>query len=571
MVAQVTQLPLLPDPKLSDRSGRSSHSYKRAQVREVLKQIEDKTNVVFSRQVEEEDPYQAFYGQHRLLEPTFSFNTLYRVYSESDVLQSCVEAMQNNVDGFGYDLLFLGDDINDKNTPAAQAEFERAKNFFDYANDEESWRTIRKLMREDFEVLGNGAFEVVRNLRGEVQMVFQAPFRTLRISASPGRKIVVDVTLPRNGKMITVKRAKHFRKFAQLSNSGKYLRWFKEIGDPRIMDATTGLYTNSPKVRASEIWHWINPFGGSIYGIPRWIGAVLDVLGRRKGQFLNYDLFENQGIPPMAVMVSGGVLSDDSLDELENIIRGLRGVEKFNRVMLLESNVESVGLEEKGNAKLELKNLTEYRSEDLMFDRYLQATEKTIRHRYRLPPLYVGGAETFTHATAKAAQNIAEEQVFIPEREDFDEPINLHVMRGQLEITLWRYVSKGPKTVGAEEIQKGVKTFSDVGALSINHAIDRANAALGLDMTKLKEPWANYPLPMVLKLLELGQLDDLEGIADVKAIAAQIPAPPQQKLLPGVTQKMFKSDMFNPDEQSLYKLLINIQNAIDTGTFACDV
>jgi len=570
MTAEITQLPLAPQPKLGKRN---AHSYKRLNLRQVLKQVEDTANVVFSRQVEEEDQFQSFYGENRLLEPLFNFNTLYRVYLESDVLQSCVEAMQNNVDGFGYDLQFLGDDINEKDTPAAQARYQAAKNFFDYANDEESWRTIRKLMREDYEVLGNGAFEVVRNLRGEIQMVFHAPFKNLRVSASPGRKVAVDVQLPRNGKLITVRRAKHFRKFAQLSNSGKYLRWFKEIGDPRTMDALSGEYVNDPKIKASEIWHWKYQFGGEIYGYPRWIGAVLDVLGRRKGQFLNFDLFDNQGIPPMAVMVSGGVLSDDSLDELETIIRGLRGVEKWNRVMLLESNVESVGLEEKGNAKLELKNLTEYRNEDLMFARYLEATEKTIRHRYRLPPLYVGGAETFTHATAKAAQTIAEEQVFIPEREDFDEPINLHVMRGYLGITDWKYVSKGPKTVGSDEIQKGVKTFSEVGALSINHAIDRANAALGLQMSKLKEPWANYPLPMVLKLLELGQLDNLEALADITAIQAALPKPvaPQQKLLPGVTQKMFKSDMFSPDEQSLYKLLVNIQNAIDTGTFACNV
>jgi len=123
----------------------------------------------------------------------------------------------------------------------------------------------------------------------------------------------------------------------------------------------------------------------------------------------------------------------------------MRGVEKWNKVLLLESNIETVGLEEKGTARIELKNLSEYRKEDQMFGNYLESTEKNIRHRFRLPPLFTGSAESFTHATAKSAQVVAEEQVFVPERSSFDEAVNGEVVFREFQAEKWKYKTSGHK------------------------------------------------------------------------------------------------------------------------------
>lgn len=528
-------------------------------------------NALYSRQVEDElDPFHNLYDRNQLIVPPYDFGKLFRIYEESDVLQSCVEAMRNNIDGFGYQLQFLGDDRKDKKLPLAVAEKATVSNFFDQVNEGQSFTTIRKLRREDVEILGNGAFEVIRNRLNRIQMLYYMPFKKLRLTFLDTTPINIPITLLRDGKKVKVVVKRYFRKFAQVGASGKKLRWFKEFGDPRTMSATTGEFTLNPKIKASEIMHHKLSFGGAPYGLPRWIGAILDAMGRRSATYVNYDLFESQGIPPMAVLVSGGVLTDESIEELSDIIRSLRGVGKWNKIMLLESNVESVGLEDKGSAKIELKNLAEYRKEDQMFNQYLEATEKHIRHRFRLPPLYVGAAETFTHATAKAAQTVAEEQVFIPERMESDEEVNTHIVKNELGIEQWKYKSKGPKIVGSTDIPKGVETFARSGAFSINHAIEQANAAFGLEMSKYEESWADYPIPMITELLKAGRLKNVEEIAEKvqetqTAINTASNTPVKSKVkqlqLPG--QTLVKKSAFSDEELSLYHTLKSIQLTIE--------
>ena len=561
--------------KTEEVSRINMRSYKRQQLRDFGNLVQKADEVMFSRQVEENDPFDTLYAEERLLKPVYDFTRLYTVFEESDILQTCVDAMKWNVDGFGYKLQFLGDDKTDKDKPESEAQRVKAENFFDQVNGEESFATIRKKSREDYEVLGNGAFEFVRNRIGDLQMIYHAPFNRIRISALSGRSVNVPVQIMRNGKEVTVTVRRYFRKFCQVDEFARRLRWFKALGDPREMDYRTGIYGPvSPQFRATELWHIRNEFAGNTYGMPRWIGAIFQVLGRRSASYVNYDLFQNQGIPPFLILVSGGVLSDDSIDEVESILRGMRGLENFNRAGILESTIEGLGIDEKGSARIEVKNMAEYRKEDQLFDRYLTTAKADIRHRYRLPDLYVGQSETYTHATAKAAQTVAEEQVFIPERGDFDEKVNLLLMRKELGITLWRYQSKGPRIVGSQELSAGVSTFSSVGAFTINHAIDVANDALGLEMSKFTELWADYPVAMVLELVKTGNLKGIDPIALATAEqnAAQLPGPAKPKLLPAMTAKMFKSDMFAPDEQSLYKFLVNFQAMMDSDVVGsgCD-
>ena len=97
------------------------HKNLRAALFNVRKADGTEGTIAGSRRVEE-DPFRTYYSKENLLVPPYDFNQLYLAYEESDILQSCVEAMQQNVDGFGYSLRFLGDDIKQKESTEAIAQ-----------------------------------------------------------------------------------------------------------------------------------------------------------------------------------------------------------------------------------------------------------------------------------------------------------------------------------------------------------------------------------------------------------------------------------------------------------------
>jgi len=647
---------------------------------------------VASRQVEiESDSFTSFYSKYHLLQPAYSFSNLYKFYEESDVLQTCIDAFIQNVDGFGYMLQFLGDDTKDRDSKPALTEYNKLTEFFNKVNDRQSFRTVRKEFRKELEIIGISGFEFIRNLNHEITMIYHAKFLNLRMTSRDTIPTEVEASVRRNGKTVKITVKKYFRRFAQVDIGGKTIVWFKEFGDPRHMDKTTGTYYDSPKKckggLASEILYIKNDVGNEPYGLPRWIGSILQVLGRRNAQYVNYDLFESQGIPPMAIMVSGGILNDASIEELEAAVQSMRGVGNFNKILVLESVPQSTGLDDKGTAKIDMKNLTEFRKEDQMFKDFMATAKNDVRESYRMPDLYIGqnsnycvddvtetltengwkkywevtpgekiatfnpdtsmieyhvpendgkpfvfdfngdlihfkndavdfactpqhkmwfgsyryqpqmtwekakasrlveflengnlayfsimdeelsfavagvgnedvsllpykgkvycfevknhlfitrrngkiGIHSNTHSTAKASQRVAEEQVFIPEREDFDEIVNTLLVGNEFNCHLWKYASKGPRIVGASEVSDGVEVFGKSGAFTINNAIEQANAAFSTQMSKFDKPWANYPFPLVLEMIKQGRLVIDELVTEVLP-----PVKPDTEVVPDV-------------------------------------
>jgi len=465
------------------------------------------TDEQIGRQRELVDPFAGYYNKFsNIIPPPLAFSSLYTIYEQSDILQSCVNAMINNIDGFGYLLDFIGNDVTEKDSPQAIAEYEELKNFFDQVNEDESFQTVRRQMRLDYEVTGNACLEIVRFPQSrKIAAIYYMPVLDTRMCLLDEEVVPCTVMLYRKGEMQEITVNRRFRSYVQVTNDTQALRWFKTLGDPRPMDSLTG-ERKQTKNQATEVLWLKQPFGGATYGIPRYIGGITDVRGRSLAQFVNYDLFDHQGIAPVIVMVENGSLTDESRNELEQVFRNMRGPENFNRAVLIEAMPELQGLDDKSNVRIDIKNMNDYRHDDLMFINYLNKTENVIRQTFRLPPLYTGSSQEYSFATSYSSQQIAEEQVFNPERLIFDEIVNNKIIRPEFGSRYWIYRTKGPRVGSADQLRMVVKELVNAGALSVDNTIQIANELLGTQFSPYETEWSKMPAAFVRAMIQSGRM-----------------------------------------------------------------
>jgi PBSX family phage portal protein len=288
--------------------------------------------------------------------------------------------------------------------------------------------------------------------------------------------------------------------------------WFKSFGDPRVVSRATGTVfldletfekwaaENMPGDQpANELIHFRVGRPGGAYGTPRWIGNLLSVLGSRAADEVNFDYFDNKTVPPMALLISGGRLGADDVSRIENFIRdNVKGRQNFHKILLLEANADNTQMV--GTAvppRIEFKPLTSAQHGDALFQNYDERNMDKVSSSFRMPRLMRGDVRDFNRATAHAALRFAEEQVFEPERREFDDILNSTIL-AELGILLWRVKSLPTRSRDPELISKIVGEQTRAGNLRPNEARDLLSAPLGKDLDPVKEKWGQQPLQLTL-------------------------------------------------------------------------
>jgi PBSX family phage portal protein len=329
----------------------------------------------------------------------------------------------------------------------------RVLSFFDACTVEESFTSLRRRTRQDLEVTGNAYWEILRDDRGRVTQFVYLPVSTMRLTTQ-GREFV-PVIVPRRLTPITVireKRSRRFRRFVQIvEGSPRSTVFFKELGDPRVMSSKTGTYyTNDLAMKAkegadattaTEVFHFRIPSSGTPYGVPRWVGALLSVFGTRHAEEVNYLYFENKSVPPLAMLVSGGRVSADSVKRIESYVENqIKGKKNFHKILIIEAEPTGGDIENNGRMKIELRPLTQAQQSDALFQKYDERNADKVGIMFRLPRMLRGDVRDFNRSTAEAALEFAERQVFGPERVEFDFTINRFVL-ADLDVRYWKFVS----------------------------------------------------------------------------------------------------------------------------------
>lgn len=523
------------------------------------------------------DPFKSEYGdssdgnEFQILEPAYSFYALMRLPDENSMLKQCIAAMATNVDGHGHRLEYIGPE-GEEESAAALAEKANIFDLLNFPNDDYSFQILRDRLRWDYETLGNAYLEIGRDAKGKVVMMSHVPAHTVRLTSRDAQTTEVRVNLPRDGKQTTTIR-KRFRRFVQIVGTRKV--YFKELGDPRRIDPTTG--RENPNLRinesATELHHFSLYTPGSPYGLPRWFNQLPAVMGARQAELTNLDFFKENAIPAMLLMVSGGLLTDESLEAIETHFTQARGRGAMNRVAVIEVGGDPANAPESGAMpvpKVELKPLASERQGDALFQEYEKNCSDKIRSAFRLPPLYVGLAQDLTFATAKTSFEVAESQVFTPERQKFDDFVNTRLL-STYRTKYWRFRSLPPRLASREDVIAALGVFERIGALTPNVTIQLANEFFDLQIRPVGEAWGDYPFSLVTAMVQTGQLagEAFTGLADVMInISSGRPGETGGQLPPGVNEDPANDPAIDPnapDPERVRNALLALRRKLVNG------
>lgn len=416
-----------------------------------------------------EDPFQNMYsstsGEMKIIAPPYNPKQLCMLREISDTLPQAVAAMVTNVDGFGWEL-GEADHVKGKTTEDKEAQKEKhlLQMFFNHCNPKHNFTMLRKLLRQDYEDTGAMYMEVVRNGKGDIAELYRLPSFTVRLTYPDNEWTEFTQRIRNNeGDFVEVIRKTRFRRYVQIVNNNKKV-YFKEFGDPRTISKHTGKVAKNPSEQATEVIAFTQPCSYSPYGVPRWISNVIKIMGSRKADEVNVLYFDNKAIPPMVITVSGGSLTASTVEKLKEVFEHeIKGVQNFHKVLILEAEPADIGEvagEKAANVRIEIKPLTEFIQQDALFMNYQEKNSKSIASSFRLPPIFLGRSEDYTRATAREAIKVGEEQVFQPERNDFDYAIN-RTLLSDMEINYWDFKTIGAKTSDDTAIVKAIATVKD--------------------------------------------------------------------------------------------------------------
>lgn len=425
------------------------------------------------------DPFDQINGQY--VEPRYDPRTLTRYVENSSELPQCIAAMETGIESYGHryveafdSSLFEGPDGEDVKR-LVRDERKCLENTFSTLGRRRSFTKVLRLRRRDLESTGNGYLEVMRGRSGRIVALDWMRSADVRIGVADEQPTSVQVKYRQIGPdghpyWEMRDETRYFRRYVMGTVSGGRgrLRWFKEIGDPRVVDVETGKvvsdeeqhnWLGQPGVampegrKANECWHVrIESPRDPVYGVPRWVGGTVNVLGMREAQEVNYETIGGNNIPSIFILVSGGRINQESVNRLKEAAEtALQNVDR-NRSKFIVLEAEGLAdSDESGKARIEVKPMTKEQFNDSLFGNYIKAVEAAIRRAFRLPGILVGYTDDITKNVSETSIRLADEQVFAPERTESDWEINA-LLLPDFGILWWKVRSRTPNVTDNSEL-----------------------------------------------------------------------------------------------------------------------
>jgi len=435
--------------------------------------------------------------------------------SNSTILPQCIKAYKNNIAGFGIGVRYKHDE---EETPEMKAEWDKITEVLQFLNLDQDTKEVFEDIIEAREIYGVAYLEVIRNLAGEVIGI-----EFIKHTASINKTSPLDpyVEIEYTIKDRTEKRPKQFSKYRQQHN-GKTV-YFKELGDPRVMDKRNGKYGEGIPLeyQANELLEFT--IGVETYGEVRWIGQVLGADGSRSAEVLNNRYFKEGRHTPMMIMVKNGTLTDASFTKLQEYVNGIKGEAGQHAFIVLEAaNMDArTDMDNDPAPEIQIVNMSAMLQHDELFQDYQENNRRRVQSAFQLPDLYVGYTTDFNRATAVAAMEVTEQQVFQPERTSLAWAINNKLLAGYN----FRHVEAyffAPEITNITDMVAMLNVAVRAGGVTPNKAKELTYMAMGGTAEDFEGSWGDVPLEV--RKLSMGAKTAMGVVEEVP------PVPSDEKL-----------------------------------------
>lgn len=458
----------------------------------VIKGVSGVSNPVISQQQEDSKEKNAING---IIEPPYRIEDLQQIRENSTILGQCIDAYKRNIAGFGHEMQYKQNDAEETDDMKKEWSFVDTE-IIPFFSFDKPFKEILEGAIDDRETTGNGYIEVIRNASNQPDQLANMLPQHMRVTRKDEE--LQDVKYIVNGKSIT--RKKKFRRYVQIVDNNPI--YFKEFGDPRFLNKKTGKFSKESfgGENATEILHL--KIGNGPYGIPRWVSHVVHMVGARKAEELNLRYFKQGRHVPMAMIIKNGLLDDESEAALSEYATSIEGEENQHKFLLLQLKAgedESTG--EPVPADIELKSLADILQNDALFLEYDDKSRQKVQSAFRLPDIYVGYSRDFNRATADAAREITEEQVFEPERNSLEFIIN-NILLLPYELKHVYVNLRKPEISNTEDLVKMLDVLSKYGGTTFNDLREVAAKVLNKDLEPFDAEEASQPIALVLQAIK---------------------------------------------------------------------
>jgi len=418
--------------------------------------------------------------------PPYNPETLAAFQELNETHQACLRMKSRYEVGYGFDIV----QHSQADDPDPDGEDHQTVEDF-WRGSDSRWQTgpegtaastpeeVLELARLDYHGIGWAAIEILVNGEGEPVGLAHVPAVTVRV-----RKTETET---QDGEEVVTSG----HGYVQIRQGRR--RYFGEAGDrygddPTFVDKDTGDVADDPRELpngpANELIFVPNPSPLSLYyGIPDWVSAMQTMAADQAAKEWNHDVFDNLGIPYYVIKVTGGTLTEESKDELRDLMDNLKGSRYRTALLEVEEFDEQTALqaEDGSDVEIELEPIGSREDLDMEFEKFRARNEHEIAKVHEVPPILINVTSTSNRSNSEAQVQEFSEGVIAPEQSKFEARLYKILHQTAMDVDDWtiEFELRGADRPGEEARIADQRTRSM--RLTGVGTVDEAREELGLD------------------------------------------------------------------------------------------